>query len=112
MRPVDAYIVNRPPELRDLMAFLHAWLQEHGLQSKISYGIPFYSGRKNLCYLNPQKTGGLEMCFLKGQGLFHPLLRRRGRKQVKGLYLESLESIPIEALEEVLSQALALDAQA
>lgn len=108
IHPVDQYLLNRPEKDRDLMLFLDDWLRtQHGLTTKIRYGIPFYDYKVWLCYLNPIKSGGVNLVFLQGVALnyHHPRFEQRGRKMVKGFDFTSIEDVPMEILEEVMSIA-------
>ncbi len=90
----------------------------HGLISSLPqmelrkrFGLPFYYARSWICYLNPLKKGGVELCFLRGIALSndHGLLSANGRKQVAGIFCESAENLPLEAIHMSLQEALALD---
>ncbi len=94
------------------MAFLHQHFEGLGLSSKLSYQLPFYYGRKWICYLHPiKKEAKIELCFTRAHQFEDPsgLLEGRGRKQIKGLYLESLETIPLAAIDEIIAAALKVD---
>ncbi|ALO14085.1 hypothetical protein L21SP5_00406 [Salinivirga cyanobacteriivorans] len=94
------------------MLHLHMWLLQTGfLKPRISYGIPFYYGNRWVCFLNPLKKGGVELAFTRGNELQDEpgILDNKGRKLVYGVELDSIETIPHEALEEVLFEALDLD---
>lgn len=108
VHPVSNYILNRPDSDRNLWVFLDDWLKnQHGLTSKIRYGVPFYDYRVWLCYLNPRKQGGVQLEFLQGIALdyHHPKFIQRNRKMVKGFVIPSLKDIPMETLEEVMAKA-------
>ena len=112
MNPVEEYIYSQKGAQKDLMLHLHLWLLQTGnLKPKISYGIPFYYGKRWVCYLNPLKTGGVELAFTRGNELKNEsgILNNKGRKLVYGIELESIEKIPHEALDEVLGEAIRLD---
>lgn len=101
-----------PAAQQELLGFLHHYFERQGLRSKIAYRIPFYYGKKWICYLNPQKDGqSLELCFPRAHQFKDPtgLLQARGRKQIKGLLLKASEDIPLDAIQEILDQAQNLD---
>ena len=109
---VEEYLLRLEERERDIMIFLHdLFTDRYQLDPKIKYGIPFYFGNKWVCYLNPLKTGGVDLTFLRGvkmQG-FDDVLEQRGRKMVKSLPIFDLESLDIKLIEELLSMALEID---
>ena len=86
-------------------------VNHHGLRSTISYGVPMYSMKSWICYLNPQKKGGIELCFTRGVDLSNEqgLLDLRGRKMVAGVYFHHLSEIPERVLDEIIQEALIID---
>jgi hypothetical protein len=112
MNPVEEYIYSQKGAQKDLLLHLHLWLmQTEKLKPKISYGIPFYYGKRWVCYLNTLKKGGVELAFTRGKELKNEsgILDNKGRKLVSGIEMESIETIPHEALDVVLLEALELD---
>ena len=61
--------------------------------------------------MNPQRSGGVELVFLKGRQLGDPsgILDDKGRKMVSGVVLENAENIWSDAMLELLQEALILD---
>ena len=61
--------------------------------------------------MNPLKDGGVDFTFLRGQELSNAqgLLENRDRKQVSSLQFQEIEEIPLEALYEILQEAILLD---
>ncbi len=82
-----------------------------GLTSKIRYRVPFYYRKSWICYLNPIKGDKVEMAFIRGNELSNSqgLLDAKGRKQVAGIELAQVADIPLEALQEIIQEALLLD---
>ena len=82
-----------------------------GISTKIRYKIPFYDYYSWVCYINPIKTEGVELCFIKGKELSnsHGLLKSKDRKMIAGITLENLEDISEESLIETIAEALYLD---
>lgn len=113
LSPVENFIFKSPSPAKEIMDFLHNYFLSKGLKSKISYGLPFYIGKKWICYCNPQKSGGIELCFTHAHQFTDPtgLLQIRDRKRMKGIYLTSLESLPLDALEEIVAAAMEWDAR-
>ncbi|MEM6630016.1 MAG: DUF1801 domain-containing protein [Bacteroidota bacterium] len=112
MSPVEHYIYEQEGIQRDILLFLHQHLLTYPpLTPKIRYKIPFYYGKTWVCYLNPIKKEQIELVFVRGNELSNDqrILESRGRKQVKGLICSSVDSIPLEALIETITEALILD---
>lgn len=61
--------------------------------------------------MNPLKKGGIEFVFTRGRELSNAqgILESRGRKEVSGIRLKSVDDIPIESLTEVIQEAILLD---
>ena len=94
------------------MLFLHRIFNEELLlEDRLSYKIPFYYRKSWICYLNPLKNGSVELAFPRANELSNAggLLDHKGRKQVAGVEFSILRDIPLEALMEVLHEALLLD---
>ena len=112
MKAVEEYILKRPVIQQELLGFLHQHFESLGLHSKLSYGIPFYYGKKWICYMNPLKDQkSIELCFPRAHQFADPtgLLQIRGRKQIKGIYLDGEADIPLEEIQKILEAALILD---
>lgn len=81
------------------------------LKDKISYGIPFFYGKRWICYLAERKTGEVELAFPRGVELdiFDNVLLKLGRKQVRSLLFSSLDEIDKSLVIDIISEAVALD---
>ena len=112
MNPVENFIYEKEGKQRELLILLHEVLvNDFDLQPKIRYRIPFYYRKSWITYLNPLKDGGVDFTFLRGQELSNAqgLLENRDRKQVSSLQFQEIEEIPLEALYEILQEAILLD---
>ena len=97
---------------RDLMLHLHELICTFpNLEGKIRYKVPMYYLHSWLCYLNPLKDGGVELCFIRANELSNAqgLLHFKDRKQVAGISFYKINDIPTEPLLEILQEALLLD---
>jgi hypothetical protein len=58
-----------------------------GVSCKMRFKIPFYDYKKWLCYLSPQKKGGVELCFINGIKIDpeHKFLDPKKRIMVSGI---------------------------
>lgn len=81
------------------------------IESKIRYRIPFYYQYSWICYLNPQKKGGVELVFLRGKDMSNAqgILDFKGRKQVSGLMIKSHKDIDLKLVSELFAEALIID---
>jgi len=111
LSPVEDYIYQADSPAKEIMDYLHGYFLRRELKAKISYGLPFYLARKRICYCNPQKSGGIELCFTEADQFTDPtgLLQIRDRKRMKGIYLRSLDTLPLKALDEITDAALSFD---
>ncbi|SMD34147.1 hypothetical protein SAMN04488029_1870 [Reichenbachiella faecimaris] len=112
MTNVDAYITNIEGTQGEIMTVLNDIIMNNDrMESKLRYGIPFYFQKSWVCYLNPLKMGGIELCFLRAIELSNEngLLDFKKRKQVAGITYSSLEDINLTHLIPVIQEALILD---
>lgn len=93
-----------------LLALHDMLVNTYGLTTGMRYSLPFYFGKSWICYLSPDKKGGLELAFLRGNELSNEqgLLLFKDRKQVGGIDL-MVEKIPIKQIKEVIQEAIELD---
>ena len=106
------YIEARDGEQQRILLVLHEIITSlPQVTDKIRYKIPFYDRKSWVCYLNPLKEGGVELCFLHGNELSNEqgLLDFKGRKQVAGISYFAVSDIREEPLLEILQEALLLD---
>jgi hypothetical protein len=106
------FIYEQDERRREIMLHLHNLLISFPeVTSKIAYKIPFYYRKSWICYLNPEKGGGIELGFTRGKELsnIQGLLEPKGRKQVAGITISSVDAIPEGALVEIINEAIILD---
>ena len=97
---------------QEIMLYFHdLFVNRLNLSAKLRYKLPFYYGKSWICYLNPTKTGGVELAFTRGNELSNSqgLLDHKGRKQVSSIELQQVKDINQEALLEVIHEAILLD---
>jgi len=105
---IDRYEGNQ----QELLQHLHNLLVSFpDIEPKLRYKIPFYYRKSWVCYLNPIKKQGVELCFTRGNELSNEqgLLEARDRKQIRGIIFENVADIPTETLMLVLQEAFLLD---
>lgn len=112
MITVEDYIAEYEGPALAILSFLHEMMVEKsGLTPKLKYGIPFYYRKSWICYLNPLKSGAIELAFPRGNELsnIQGMLIKKGRKQVSGIELHSIDNMPVELILEVINEAILLD---
>lgn len=108
------YIQEYEEPQRSIMLALHRFFGAYPeLSCHFRYKILFYDRKSWICYLNPLKAGGVELCFVHGQLIADPnvLLQPKGRKQIRGLTLTSAEAIPWDDIHFFLMEAFQLEDQ-
>ena len=98
MHEVEEYIMDFEGGQRELLNYLYEFLMEQpGMRCKISYRLPFFIRKQQVCYLHALKDGSVEIAFPRGHQLSDEqgLLESRGRKFIKAIRLQSLQSIPV-----------------
>ncbi len=114
-KSIEYYIAKQATEVTQLMYFIReVILDAHpALTESMKYGVPFYSLKRNICYLTHNKKDGVYIGFIQGRKLSNEqgLLISDGRKQVKILQFESLKDAQQKTslLNEVLNEAFILD---
>ena len=112
MNEVEEFIYGFEGDTLEVMKYLHSLMMDQpGIRCKLSYKIPFYYRNSWICYIFPQKKGGIEFAFPRGRELSNEqgILDTRGRKEVAGIILKTLDDIPEESLIEVIQEAIILD---
>jgi hypothetical protein len=110
MQSVVEFLEKLEGANRELFMVLHDICeQDFSLVPKLRYKIPFYYGNSWVCYLNPIKKGGLELCFIRGKSLGLPFLEAKGRKQVRGISIYQIDDEELNRVHQALSTAVDLD---
>lgn len=88
------------------------------VQEKLKYNVPFYTVKKNICYLWPAsvpwggKIQGVQIGFTRGHLLDHDAYLQSGkRKYVRSKDLIRLTEEDYEILSDLLQQAYKIDRQ-
>jgi len=112
MTNVEDFILQHSGNQRAVLDYFHQlFTNELQLTDKLRYKIPFYFGKSWICYLNPRKGDKIELVFLRGRELSNEqgLLSDKGRKMVSGVEFASVAEIPIDAMNEIIQEAIYLD---
>lgn len=112
MNAVENFILDTDPETQEILEVLRQFIlaSDPHIREKISYGIPFFFRKKNICYLNP-KINGVDLGFVSGTKLAftHPTFELKDRKQVKTLHYTSVQEIDFTVLDKILQEAILID---
>jgi hypothetical protein len=112
MTPVDEYIYKlKNTHHQHLMSNIHQLLMTYpGITCKLRFRVPFYGGRKWICYINPIKKNGVEVCFIKGFELSpKPQLQAFKRTMVKGISIYQITALNLSHIAEVFEEAMQID---
>jgi hypothetical protein len=106
---------TNPPEVRELLTAAHLFLQESlppFATCAIKWRIPFYSLRRNFCYLNRHRDH-ITLGFPHGHRLAPQpgilLGENENLKHVRYLEIRSVEDLYSEATLQILHEAILLD---
>ena len=109
---VEIYIDELEGEQKLIATVLHDLMMTYPeVTNKIRYKIPFYYRKSWICYINPIKNNGIEFCFLRADELSNESgnLDFKSRKQVAGISIYDHNDLPLDAITEVINEALLLD---
>lgn len=91
---------------------LHNFISDYdGVTSTIKWGLPYYTYRKPLCYINPQKPLGVEVVFWHAvkMPISLPLLDQKKRRWFAGITYRTLEDVDFEILNSIIQEARTID---
>lgn len=105
------FAAQAPPQRALLLALHHLLLTYPGIKPKIRYGLPFYDQHKWVCYLNPLKKGGVELCFTRANEMpeIANLLNKKNRSQIAGIDIVELNDNLLSIIDSAMLCALQLD---
>jgi len=89
--------------LRDLVLSAHP-----GITERLNWGVACFHLNRWIIYLNPLRSGAMDLCFMQGFQLTDEagLLQERGRKTVRSVVVEAPGSVPEEALLALVFEAV------
>jgi len=112
MKALDEYYEKQPEPHQSCLLTLREIILGYNPQIRETwkYQTPFFLfDGKMLCYLSVDRRIRLPYVgMVEGRYLDHPALESGGRKRIKVLSVNPTEDLPIDTLEEVLEQAIAL----
>ncbi|WP_273444550.1 DUF1801 domain-containing protein [Neolewinella agarilytica] len=118
MEEIDSLYDNLPEEERIISTILRELIRETipDCREKISWGAPFYYGRKSICFVWPASipwgrlTSGVALGFTRGRELDHEGFLQFGDRKIIGRHIFiSPEEIDVEQIVRLLQSASALD---
>jgi hypothetical protein len=96
----------------EMLRYLHHFISSYpGIQSKVMFSTPFYTGNKWMIYLSKQKNEGLELCFVQAKHFVQhkEWLDFKKRKQVAGITFHYIGDINEEVVDLLITEALRVD---
>ncbi len=115
---VERMIESLPEEERKIVQFLCHLIQEATptLQEKLSYGVPYFSGKRRICFIWPSSVplgpkAGVMLGLCKGYLLSNEqrLLQSEGRKEVYAITFHHEKEIPAPLIAEIIREAILVD---
>ena len=106
------FIYKQKGKQHELLLLLHNFITGYdNIQASIKYGIPFYSLTKPICYLNPQKKGGVELVFWNAAKMKKslPILDMKNRKWMAGITYTDISNLDFELLDEIIQESISAD---
>ncbi|MBL7808466.1 MAG: DUF1801 domain-containing protein [Saprospiraceae bacterium] len=115
----DSFLDDLTPEERSICLYLKDLLQGNfpALSVTWAYGVPYFRGRKRICFFYPASlpysgiTEGVNLGLVKGYLLSNDqqLINMGQRKEVGYIQIRRPNQIPSETLLEILHEAILLD---
>lgn len=108
------YIYDQKGPQHDLFLLLHNFIMKYsGVRAEVKYKIPFYSVKKPICYIRPQKKGleGVEVVFWNGVKMKNslPCLIMKKREWFGGITYKTVDDINFELLDQIIQEGLMVD---
>jgi hypothetical protein len=112
MRPIDTWFLQKDEPLKSCLQFLRDYIikQDKSITETWKYGMPVYCyNGKMFCYLWVHKKYRQPYIgIVEGQKINHPDLLQEKRARMKILLLDPLKNIPVNKINGILKEVLAL----
>lgn len=107
LNPLENYFLQYNEPLQSSMLYLRSWLKKQGLEEVYKFSTAFYQYKnKMFCYMSVRaKDRQLYLGFVKGYKMKHPSLIKEGRKQIKVIYINPEEDLPMKELNDIVKLA-------
>lgn len=110
--PTDSYFLKQLEPVKSCLLVLRELIlrQQPGLSEAWKYGMPFYCYKgKMVCYLWVHKKHNQPyLGIVEGAKIHHPGLIQEKRARMKILLVDAEKDIPVEKVERLLAEVLAL----
>jgi len=106
------YIYNQTGAQHELFLQFHSFIMGYdGIRADIKYKIPFYSLTKPICYISPQKKGGVEIVFWNALKMKDslPLLDLKQRKWMAGITYNNIDEVDFELFDKIFREGISVD---
>jgi hypothetical protein len=111
LRPIDNYFLEKEEPVKGCLLFLRDYIlqQDVHLTEAWKYGMPFYCYKgKMCCYLWVHKKYQQPyLGIVEGKRIHHPDLLAEKRAKMKILLLDPSKDLPIDTIDEILTEVLA-----
>lgn len=111
LRPIDQYFSQKEEPVKSCLLFLRAHIlkQDINITEAWKYGMPFYCYKGKMCcylwvhkkYLQPY------LGIVAGKLIDHPALITEKRAKMKILLLDPSKDLPIDMINQILTEVLA-----
>ncbi len=112
MTALDHYYLQQEEPVRGCLLALHDIILAHdpNLVAAWKWGMPvFYYKKTMFCYLRFHQKAQLPyLALAEGRQLDHPALLAENRTRFKIMLIDPEKDLPMETIEEILGQAIAL----
>lgn len=109
MQNPEEFINALPENECEIATILHREISAiPGVSCKIRFKLPFYDYQKWLCYLSPQKKGGIELCFINGLQLDpdQVYLDAKKRSMISGLTIKDKKNLDLTLVKALVLEAI------
>jgi hypothetical protein len=112
LKPIDNYFLQHTEPTRSCLQYLRARILtlDDNITEAWKYSMPFFCYKgKMMCYLWVHKKYGQPyLGIVEGKRVNHPGLITEKRNKMKILLLDAHKDLPMEEIDAILNQALAL----
>ena len=111
MNPVEDYIWQKKSPIKEIMSHVHSLsIGFRDVSCALKWSLPMYIiDKKHRWYMNPLKTGGIELVFIQSQKFapeFKVLLQQKSRKLMMGITIKSIDDPSLEEVPALLDHAI------
>lgn len=112
LRPTDAFFLQHDENTNVCLQFLREYILglDKNISETLKWGLPFFLYRKKMCcYLSVDKKSKQPYIGIVEGGLVdNPSLIKENRARMKVLLINQDEDLPMETIEDILRQMVAI----